>query len=188
VEAVGVSLAWFPSYLLICATLERLCLLVKISEGLKIHLSMVNLPFLKTLSLLEVVIHEEMINGLVSACPLLEQLTLIGCSFEIPEIALLKLKDLTVSDSYSKPLRIFAPDLVYLYCEAQVEMVSFESMSCLYEAQITFLRGRLGGQYDKKVVAGLHNLANVRKLHLYGSDVMVTLHGCTLKNLYLMTI
>lgn len=186
VNAGGVNLLWFPSYLLSCVTLERLCLSMKISEGFKICPEMVNLPILKSLSLLELVINEGIMNGLISACPLLEELCLIGCSFQIPEIASLTLKDLTISDSYTKTLRIRAPNLVYLNCEAPLGLVSFESMPRLYEASIVLLNGGLGDEYDEKEIKLLHSLANAMELHLVGNDIKVTLfcpclhklHGC----------
>ncbi|KAJ4731270.1 hypothetical protein LUZ62_011728 [Rhynchospora pubera] len=107
-----------PHALFTCASLEQLELDLFDSRKKAIEPKCVNLPNLKKLKFRYCALYNLVMQGILSGCPLLEELSLDGCSLNISKMKSDQLRCLTIlSCQSSRVVEIFMPSLISLHLE-----------------------------------------------------------------------
>ncbi|XP_058089597.1 F-box/FBD/LRR-repeat protein At1g13570-like [Magnolia sinica] len=118
---------------------------------------------LKVLRLQWVNINDDMLQSMLSKCPILEKLSLIECN-DVTSINIsapdLYLKSLMVAHCYACELKIFAPNLQSLHFNADVNEYWFNNISSLVDAIVTAV-GTNAYDFDynrTKILSEIHHV------------------------------
>ncbi|KAJ3695459.1 hypothetical protein LUZ60_000836 [Juncus effusus] len=181
-EAVSIELSKLDknysfSDLFTCSTLGVLFLFVfpQLSRVLDPSFcpAIINLPSLKVLHLGLVLLKDEFIKRLVKGCPILEELVLERCFWDVTEkISSNSVKTLTIlrpAFFEDTILRISSPSLVNLECEVDLGHIAFDNLKSLEFASVTLQHMKNG--YFNEDVKLLGGLSNAKTIKLSGSCV-----------------
>ncbi|KAJ4767360.1 F-box/RNI-like superfamily protein [Rhynchospora pubera] len=107
-----------PLALFTCTSLEQLDLQFIDSSKKDIHPKFINLPNLKKLKFFKCALHNLVMQGILSGCPLLEELNLHDCSLEFSEMKSDLLRRLSIIKCQGNGVvDIFMPSLISLHLE-----------------------------------------------------------------------
>ncbi|KAJ1686905.1 hypothetical protein LUZ63_018295 [Rhynchospora breviuscula] len=160
-----------PRVLFTCASLEQLELDIFDSRKKAIEPKCVNLPNLKKLKFRYCELNNLVMQGILSGCPLLEELSLDGCSLKFSEMKSDVLRCLTIlSCQSSRMVEIFMPSLISLhledYCPGIIKL-SLKNTPSLSKVFVSYKF--FNENYFSSAEFGFFNcLTTVTDLELYG--------------------
>ncbi|KAJ4789643.1 F-box family protein [Rhynchospora pubera] len=150
-----------PDLLFDCKSLEKMTLQF---EGFVYYkpFKTINLPSLKKLELSNWKIDDYLINILMSGCPVLEDLTLSGCTVVTHIISSNKLKHLFIDDFYFRErITISIPSLSSLVIHSEKGRISLMNMSSLVMARVMFFSYFTFPNPVHDILKGLSDVTNL---------------------------
>ncbi|KAJ3687052.1 hypothetical protein LUZ61_016216 [Rhynchospora tenuis] len=150
-----------PDSLFDCKSLEKMTLQFECFVYYK-PFETINLPSLKKLELSNWTIDDYLINKLMSGCPVLEDLTLRGCTVATHIISSNKLKHVFIDDFYSRErIMISIPSLSSLVIHSEKGHISLMNMSSLVKARVMLFSYNVIPNPVHEILKGLSNAMNL---------------------------